>query len=866
MLLDRQNLIPTDTTTLRANAAQNGIWFAEQLSPAGYMFNLAEYLSLEGDIDTAVFLETLHWLANEVEASRANLAPDETGLQIQITLHFEGDIPLIDFGHEADPMAAALAWMQSDLADHSRGLWRSALIRLNPRHHLWYQCAHHVLLDGFSGGLLARRCAEIYTARLLGDTPPPSGIAPAKVLLGAENSYQNSPRAGRDRAYWREKLAAVPDPVTLSNGGTRTGGVVSASRQLNLDDSGRLRRFATQSGVSLPQVMVSAFAGYVHRMTGVADLVLAMPVLGRLSRRERAVAMMAANAVALRFDFNGEISFSDLVRQGGQTMMSALRHQKYRFEHVRHDLGLTRADQQVARMAVNFEPFDYALHFGPVAAKVTNLSNGSVDDLTAFVFDRGDGEGLTLTLNANPGLYSQIEVDRHLDRLLRFLREMVARPHAPRKRNALILQTATPALVLASPDRSDAETTGGVSSLTLDTTSLDGAPARWPADICPAQRATQAATDPLTPTEHHLLDRVRTVLDNQDIGIDDDFFQLGGNSLTAARLIAVLRRDYGSDIALTTVFSNPSLRRLAAELDHASGADPLGPVLDLRKADTDAPTVFCLHPIMGIGWGYAALAQALPRRVGICALQSSALTEPDTWPDMQTMARDYVARIRAIQPHGPYYLVGWSFGGLLAHEIAGQLQAQGAQIACLCLLDAYPFQSRMDADTEATQVQQALAFLGEPPDPALHTLDALAEKLVTRPEINALRTTIGKDRFDGLRGRFRDMIEANLDLAQRHMPAQINTPIIDVSATRGKPAALDAVLEWRGTPWDRFTRAGTQRIEVDCGHDDMLGQQSVAAFAPIVQATLDLHDPDPAAVSQDQTGLQGLALEKQRAG
>ncbi|MFC6761651.1 alpha/beta fold hydrolase [Sulfitobacter porphyrae] len=284
-----------------------------------------------------------------------------------------------------------------------------------------------------------------------------------------------------------------------------------------------------------------------------------------------------------------------------------------------------------------------------------------------------------------------------------------------------------------------------------------------------AQRACQTATGPLTPTEHHLLDRVRAVLDNQDIGIDDDFFQLGGNSLTAARLIAVLRRDYGPDLALTTVFANPDLRRLAAELDHASGADPLAPVLDLRKADAAAPTVFCLHPILGIGWGYAALAQALPRRVGICALQSSALTEPDTWPDMRTMARDYVARIRAIQPHGPYYLVGWSFGGLLAHEIASQLQAQGAQIACLCLLDAYPFQSRMDANTEASRVQQALAFLGAPPDPALHTLDALAEKLVTRPEISALRTTIGKDRFDRLRGRIRDMVEANLDLAQRHL-------------------------------------------------------------------------------------------------
>lgn len=417
-----------NTTYLPSNSAQNGIWFAEQLAPNGYLFNLAEYLSLEGEIDTAIFLDSLRYLAEEMEVPRTRLASLDTGLKLEIAPEFDGEIPFIDMSDRDDPMAATLEWMHNDLEDHSRGLWRVALIRVSAKHHIWYHCAHHILLDGYSAELLARRCAEIYSALLTGDEPPASGLAPARVLLEAERNYLEGKRIERDRAYWTDRLSALPEPVTLSAGGTRTGGVISASHQLSVENSNRLRDFSKHTGISLPQMMVSAFAGYVHRMTGAEDLVLAMPVHGRLDRSVRTVGMMAANAVALRFSFSDKTSFLELARQGSQTMMSALRHQKYRFEHVRHDLGLTRADQQVARMAVNFEPFGSPLSFGSVEAKVSNLSNGSVDDLTAFIFDRGDSQGLTLTLNANPGLYSAAEIESHLQRLQQFLCHMVSQP------------------------------------------------------------------------------------------------------------------------------------------------------------------------------------------------------------------------------------------------------------------------------------------------------------------------------------------------------------------------------------------------------------------------------------------------------
>uniref|UniRef100_UPI003561B2D4 amino acid adenylation domain-containing protein n=1 Tax=Paracoccus seriniphilus TaxID=184748 RepID=UPI003561B2D4 len=353
------------------------------------------------------------------------------------------------------------------------------------------------------------------------------------------------------------------------------------------------------------------------------------------------------------------------------------------------------------------------------------------------------------------------------------------------------------------------------------------------------------ARGPLTPTQRQLLARVREALGREDVGIDDDFFRLGGTSLSAARLIALLRRDHGNRISLATVFGVPNLRRLADEIDRASETDPLGPVLELRKARAGAGTVFCLHPVLGVGWGYASLMSALPEDVGICALQSPGLTEPSHWPDLRGMAQDYVARIRAVQPEGPYILLGWSFGGLVAQEVARQLEGQGARIACLCLLDSFPFHPSNGMIAEDVRVGQALAFLGEAPDPAVRTLDALAERMLSRPEVRSLQAILGEARFTMLRDRLRDVVEANLDLARRHVPACIDAPIIALRAAQGKSAMLDGLLDWQGNPWTHLSRGGARQITLDCGHDDMLGPLSLAAFLPELNAALQCRDPVP---------------------
>ncbi|URN11068.1 alpha/beta fold hydrolase [Streptomyces radiopugnans] len=101
--------------------------------------------------------------------------------------------------------------------------------------------------------------------------------------------------------------------------------------------------------------------------------------------------------------------------------------------------------------------------------------------------------------------------------------------------------------------------------------------------------------------------------------------------------------------------------------------------------------MFCVHPLGGLSWPYAGLAEHLPAGVGLYGLQAAGLGDDDPLPEsIEEMAADYVARVRAVQPEGPYRLLGWSLGGRIAHAMAVLLESAGQDVELLALLDAYP--------------------------------------------------------------------------------------------------------------------------------------------------------------------------------
>jgi len=198
-----------------------------------------------------------------------------------------------------------------------------------------------------------------------------------------------------------------------------------------------------------------------------------------------------------------------------------------------------------------------------------------------------------------------------------------------------------------------------------------------------------------TPMERTILTLFREVLDRDDLGPDDDFFLSGGDSLAAVDLILRLNDELQLNVPLLALMETPTARQLAPRLEW----DPPGDTKDVLGVNVGGPE----RPVFGLcgRFGHAIRMLLVGRAIG-CDQPVYGLQPPDMdWErtgclTIEDMAAHYVRRMRAIQPSGPYRLLGSSFGGLMVFEMALQLQAAGDLVEFLGLIDTYPPAFRWD--------------------------------------------------------------------------------------------------------------------------------------------------------------------------
>jgi thioesterase domain-containing protein/acyl carrier protein len=179
----------------------------------------------------------------------------------------------------------------------------------------------------------------------------------------------------------------------------------------------------------------------------------------------------------------------------------------------------------------------------------------------------------------------------------------------------------------------------------------------------------------------------------QSVGVDDDFFGLGGHSLLLVRLASAIRREFGIDIAVADLMATPTVADIVRRLHGgaADGAVSLGPVLPLRvtgAAGASEAPLFCVHPASGLSWQFSGLKRYVPEDIPIYGLQSPLFAGgrlPDT---IAELAHNYADSVERVAPTGPVRLLGWSFGGSMALLIATELQRRGREIGFVGMLDA----------------------------------------------------------------------------------------------------------------------------------------------------------------------------------
>ncbi|SRR5579883_3433341 len=192
---------------------------------------------------------------------------------------------------------------------------------------------------------------------------------------------------------------------------------------------------------------------------------------------------------------------------------------------------------------------------------------------------------------------------------------------------------------------------------------------------------------PRSLTESKLAKIWEEILNIEQVGIHDNFFDLGGDSLLTVSLLEQIRKQFERDLSLTELFLNPTIENLAASLTSQTESPSWSPLVPIQPLGSNPP-FFCVHPIFGVVFPYYELAHHLGKNQPFYGLQPIGLDGKNApLTRIEDMAAHYIEAIRSVQPQGPYFLGGWSFGGLVAFEMAQQLQKSGDKVAVLAMLD-----------------------------------------------------------------------------------------------------------------------------------------------------------------------------------
>nr|WP_274518066.1 non-ribosomal peptide synthetase [Gordonia sp. KTR9] len=433
-------------------AAQRAMWFAENLVD-DHSVTVAHYLDIVDDgrpFDRELFRRGVLEAARDLQTAYTRVIEVDGTPQQYIDFSVPFDVVDVDLRSDPDPEAAAEDWMR---ADHQRTVDLladpvavAAFIRIADDRTYWYMRGHHIAFDGYGALMCLHEAVARYNRHREpgGDDPGnmassgtgrrPVRRASVAEVVADDAAYRESTRFEKDREFWRERAAGLPERVTLAAHPATTGvcneTIVSAG-MLGPELDEALRRCARDLDASVAAILTAAFAAFLARMSGSDDIVLSLPVTARTTARIRHSAGMVSNMLPLRVDGIASATCADVVSAVTAEITAGLRHQRYRSEDIRAAAGFGDTLGTTFGPLVNLLLFDKPIVIDGARVRYHMLSAGMVEDLVMNVFAAGPDAPLEVGLHANPALYESAELNLHRERLLNLLTQFVAGPNRP---------------------------------------------------------------------------------------------------------------------------------------------------------------------------------------------------------------------------------------------------------------------------------------------------------------------------------------------------------------------------------------------------------------------------------------------------
>jgi thioesterase domain-containing protein len=813
-------LLQASPAVYSASLAQQRLWFLDQLQGQSTAYNVHLGLWLRGSLDLTALQSAFREMVNRHDSLRTAFRLERGNLQQVVVESCDPEIPLTDLTSVADPTAEAYRLARHEVEapfDLSRApLFRVRLFRATTLDHVFLCTMHHIITDAWSLQIFAKELARLYSAFSQGQAP---SLPPLPIRYGDFAEWQlewfHTDRVQQQLAYWKNKLEGAPALLELPTDTARPpeqtfeGAIEFAPISSDIIEG--IKNVATRCQATAFMVQLAAFKVLLHRYAQQDDVLVGIPVAGRNHVETEGLIGFFVNTLVLRDDLSGNPRFTDLVTRVRETLMGAFSNGDVPFEKIVEVLQPERNLSFNPLFQVMFATLKSAVRsheFGALTAFPYVVSpESSIFDLSLTVIEDIDQKWWA-QIEYNTNLFKQERIRRMLSDYTSVLEAVVSGPEDR------ILRLPLPSLPdsaaiwnVSSPDK---RSSNEVTKRRIPSAST--------------RRDSERRIDPIDEEQKLLAEIWKQVLGVQEVGIRDSFFDIGGHSLVAARLVAQIQEVTGRRIPVSAIFRAPTIEAFAPLLrdDLVPQPDPV--LMKLQAGDGIVPFFGVAAPGAG-AFGLALLAHHLGRNQSVYKLQAATPIvkgRPFTKNELGVLAREYIAAMRSVQPHGPYCVGGMCAGVLIAQEIVLQLESLHEEVGLFVIFDTWVL--------ENSQIRALWAIDYYHHRYQIFRSLPLQEKLATTKRFVR--------RLSHTNGKHGDVVASGWDRAfwpgDNFVAPRFQAPVLLYKRVR-QPYYY---VRDREMGWGARSGRGVEICELNCAHLDFLRQPQVGIVGQILAGRL----------------------------
>ena len=672
---------------------QREMWIAAQMRPeASAANNGTNVVELEGELDAA----TIQWAITEVvkrhEALRSTFSEDGSKVVVRPSMSLEArshDLSSLSSTDAAAQLTEILEQDGQQVFDLAEGPLASfQLIKLSPNRHLLVFTAQMIICDGWGFKVVLEEIGTLYSTFL--EKHGPSLESPIQMREYA--SWQERERSSASTKdcddFWLSQFRTLPPPFDLPTANPRppirSYEAARANLRLTPQFYKDIKRVARELRNTPFAFLLTAFSTWLYRLSGKDDFVVAVPFAGQGALGFNTLVGQCVHTLPFRVQVNHGASFVDQLTRTQKLILDTQEYWSSNFGTLVQKLNLPSDPSRVPLTPVifNLDPALSGVKFSGCTSRITSGPRFYFYyDLGFNVIDEGDA--LLVECDFNSNLFDGDTIRHWLNGFQTLLQSVVS--NASQQLNQLPMLSEAERPERSKPSRSAPRRTARAAS----------------------QPTAEEYVAPGNKTEERLARLWCSTLNLERVSSKANFFELGGQSLTAVALFANIEKEFGRKLPLATLFTSPTIEALAVALQGKNSKTEWSSLVAISPKGS-RPPLFLVHGAGGNVLLYRSLGEHLAPDFPLYGLQSKGLDgESQPLRTIEEMAACYLREVRTVQPKGPYYLGGYCLGGTIAYEMAQILHREGEEVPLVAMLDTYNFSLALKVSFSSFLLQKA---------------------------------------------------------------------------------------------------------------------------------------------------------------